>query len=196
MTVKAMAKSFDATKARWSQDADGVWLSLLVRNGPMAKQLCADWREGRTYTAEVKEQHNKRSLDANAYCWVLLDKLAVEISKDGPTKSPEEVYRDLIRDVGGNSKILPIRDDAIDTWKRIWGAGRIGWFCEDMGECANLPGYHNIRCIYGSSVYDTRQMHRLIELVVQECKQHNIQTATPEELARLECQWSEKHAVQ
>ena len=143
----------------------------------------------RQYDLEIKEYRKKRSLDANAYCWVLLDKLSVELSKDGQTVSPEEVYCNLLPHVGGNSKILAIREDAIEAWKEIWSAGRTGWICEDMGPCANLDGYHNIRCFYGSSVYDTRQMSRLIDLVVQECRQLDIETATPAELARLKGEW-------
>lgn len=141
------------------------------------------------YDVEIKEHRTRRSLDANAYCWVLLDKLAVELSKDGPTISPEEVYCNLIPHVGGNSKILPIREDAIEAWKEIWSAGRTGWICEDMGPCANIDGYHNIKCFYGSSVYDTKQMSRLIDLVVQECKQLGIETATPAELSRIKEEW-------
>ena len=88
----------------------------------------------------IKQKTNRRSLDANAYCWVLLDKLAVELSKNGPAKSPEEIYRETIPLVGGNSKIVPVREDAIDAWKEIWSAGRTGWICEDMGRVQTFRG--------------------------------------------------------
>lgn len=58
-----------------------------------------------------------------------------------------------------------------------------------MGPCANIPGYHNIRCFYGSSVYDTKQMARLIDLIVQECQQLDIETATPQEMERMMQEW-------
>ena len=160
------------------------FLSVLPRIIELVQTL-----KNQKYELSIKEYREKRSLDANAYCWVLLDKLAVELSKDGETVSPEELYKALIPSVGGNSKILPIREDAISAWEKIWGAGRTGWFCEDMGPCANLEGYHNIRCFYGSSVYDTKQMCRLIDLVVQECHQLGIETATPQELERLKEGW-------
>lgn len=163
----------------------GGFLAVLPRLIALVQSL----NEGKKYTLEVKEYRERRSLDANAYCWVLLDRLAEELSKDGPTVSPEEIYRNLIPHVGGNSKILPIREDAIEAWQKIWGAGRTGWLCEDMGPCTNLDGYHNIRCFYGSSLYDKKQMARLIDLVVQECKQLGIETATPEELERFKEQW-------
>lgn len=134
----------------------------------------------------------RRSKDANAYLWTLLDQLAVALSEDGPTVSPEEVYRNLIPHVGGNSTIVPIREDAIEAWKKLWKADRLGRVCEDMGPCRNIPGYHNIRCFCSSSDYDTKQMSRLIDLVVQECKEQGIETKTPEELAKLKELWNAK----
>lgn len=148
-----------------------------------------DLKEGKKYTLEIKEHRQRRSLDANAYCWVLLDGLSEELSKDGRTVSPEEIYRNLIPHVGGNSELLPIRKDAIDPWMRTWSAGRTGWVCQDLGPCKKIQGYHYIKCFYGSSVYDNQQMSRLIDLVVQECEQAGIETATPQELERLKEEW-------
>lgn len=149
-----------------------------------------DLKKGRKYSLQIKEHRNMRSLDANAYCWVLLDQLAVELSKDGPTVSPEDVYRSLIPHVGGNSEVLPVREDAIKEWTKTWGEGRTGWICEDMGPCRKLKGYHYVRCFYGSSVYDSKQMSRLIDLVVQECEQIGIETVPPAELERLKEEWT------
>lgn len=42
--------------------------------------------KGKQYVLTIKQKTKRRSLDANAYCWVLLDKLAVELSKNGPAK--------------------------------------------------------------------------------------------------------------
>lgn len=180
-------------KARWTQDDDGFWLCVRTEATRLARKIVngISSAPNTCYVVKVDKKRKKRSLDANAYCWVLLDKLAVAVSKDGITISPEEIYRNLIPFVGGNSKILPIKEDVIEAWKQIWSAGRTGWLCEDMGECKNLPGYHNIRCFYGSSVYDTEQMSRLIDLIVQECKQLNIETATPAELSLMKSGWDD-----
>lgn len=143
----------------------------------------------KTFDIKIEEHRNRRSLDANAYCWVLIDQLATELSKNGPTISPKSIYRDLVKDVGGNSRIVPIREDAIEAWEKLWTAGHDGRSCEDMGECVKLPGYHNIRCYLGSSDFDTKQMSRLIDLVVQECQALGIETMTPKELALLKEDW-------
>lgn len=183
----------DFKMARWQQDEAGVWLCLLAANNRQAREFCAGMKPDKLYTAKLGAKRNKRSLDANAYFWALADKAAVELSKDGPTVSPEDVYRSLIPHVGGNSKILPIRAEAVEDWERVWCAGRTGWITEDMGECKTLEGYRNIRCYYGSSVYDTAQMSRLIDLMVQECKQLDIETLPLDRLAAMLEEWgSEK----
>ena len=41
---------------------------------------------------ELKKYRNKRSLDANAYCWVLCDRIAKELCKDGARITKEQVY--------------------------------------------------------------------------------------------------------
>ena len=43
----------------------------------------------------------------------------------------------------------------------------------------------------GSSDYDTAQMSRLIEIIIQECKAQGIETMTPRELDALVSRWGE-----
>lgn len=52
----------------------------------------------------VKKHREKRSLDANAYAWVLMDKLAEATGT--PTS---EVYRQAVKDVGGNTETVCVR---------------------------------------------------------------------------------------
>ena len=144
------------------------------------------------YAVEIKEYRRQRSLDANAYLWQLIGKLAAKLSQParpgmpGVIVTPEQVYREAIRDIGGNYEIIPIRDDALDRWMQIWTAKGIGWVCEIIGK-SKIEGYTNTRCFYGSSVYDTAQMSRLISVIVDECHAAGVETMTPEELAsRLE----------
>ena len=138
----------------------------------------------RKYVAEIKEHRNRRSLDANAYAWTLIGQLAARLSTDGTVYTPEQIYREAIRDVGGNYEIIPIRDDALDRWLQIWSSKGIGWVCEVIGK-SKIDGYTNTRCFYGSSVYDTAQMSRLISILVDECKAAGIETLPADELASL-----------
>lgn len=136
------------------------------------------------YVAEIKEHRKKRSLDANAYAWTLIGQLAAKLSTDGVVITPDQVYREAIRDVGGNYEVVPIRDDALERWQQIWAGKGLGWVCEVIGK-SKIDGYTNTRCFYGSSVYDTAQMSRLISIIVDECKAAGVETMTPEELESL-----------
>ena len=122
----------------------------------------------RDLTITVKEYRQKRSLSQNAYLWVLLDKLAQKLNQ-----SKEEVYKTFIRDYGV-FEILPLKNEAVDSFKAKWSKG-IGWFCEDLGE-SKLKGYTRLIAYYGSSTYNTKEMTRLIDAVVTDCKEQGIDT--------------------
>jgi hypothetical protein len=170
------------TGARWSQDDSGFWISLKVENPFEARRFLATKKE-KKYVADIKEYRERRSLDANAYMWVLVGKLSGKLGLP-----PEEIYRAAIRDVGDNYEVMPVRNDALERWKTIWQSNGLGWLCEEIGP-SKLDGYTNVRNFYGSSAYDKAQMSRLINNIVQDCKAQCIETLTPTELARLTEEW-------
>lgn len=171
-------KAFDALKARWNQDADGVWLCLLVRNGPMARQLCADWREGRTYTAEVKEQRNKRSLDANAYAWALMSQMADALRTD-----KDSVYCAMLERYG-QTFVVKVPNDQVAMFLRQYP------YCAQHEKLPPEERAQYYRVWLGSSNYDSREMAVFIDGVVSECKEMGIETKTPAELAMLKEEWT------
>jgi len=178
-----MTVQFD--RAKWSEDSKGFWLSLRVKAPRPVREFVQSMKD-RLYDAELKEHREKRSLDANAYFWVLAGKLAAKLQI-----SPNEIYRQYIPDVADNYVIQPVREDMLERWDKIWCAGHLGRMTDDIGECRHTPGYHNIRCYLSSSDYDTAQMSRLISLIVDDCKAQGIETMTPDELAALESKWGE-----
>ena len=90
---------------------------------------------------EMKKWYKKRSLDANAYMWTIAEKIAQRL---GITKI--EVYRDAIKEVG-QCEILPIKDEAVDTFINAWKHNGQGWLCEVIGK-SKLKGYTNITAYY------------------------------------------------
>lgn len=130
---------------------------------------------------EVKQVKRKRSLDANAYCWVLMQKLAEKLNM-----TKEEVYREAIKTVG-SYEILPIKEEAVVRFIEAWKHNGLGWVCETTK--SKLDGYVNVLAYYGSSTYDTKEMSRLIDLIVEECKLQEIETMTPEQLSVLKEEW-------
>lgn len=138
--------------------------------------------DDKTKVCKIEHYKKKRSLDANAYCFVLCQKIAEVI---GNTK--EFVYKQAIRRVG-QFEILPIRNDALERWIEAWEIKGLGWQSEIMG-VSKLEGYTNTINYYGSSVYDTKEMSLLLDEIVTQAEDLKIPTMTPKEIQKLKEQW-------
>lgn len=145
--------------------------------------------EEREYIIEIKEHRKKRSLDANAYCWLLLDKMASRIHE-----SKTEIYRSYIKEIGGNSDTVQMTaatpeelKERVQRLRDFWELRGLGWQ-SDIIE-SNLPTTCSVVLYYGSSAYNTEQMSRLIEMIVQDCETFGIETKDPAELERLVKEW-------
>lgn len=163
---------------------EGGWLMVRPEKQDLGKAMALVRKhKNRLYDLEVKEHREKRSLDANAYAWVLIHKLAESMKL-----SPVEVYREAIRNVGNNFTPMCVREQDAEQLKRTWSKHGLGWLCEDLGR-SQVPGCVNIACYHGSSCYNTQQMAVLIDNLVQDCKALDIETLTPDKLALLKEVW-------
>lgn len=133
---------------------------------------------------DITPHKEKRSLSANGYAWVLIDKLAEKLNR-----SQSEVYREAIKDIGGVSEYVCIKKEASEKMQKIWTSKGLGWQCEELD--SKIAGCVNLRLVYGSSVYDTKQMSSLIDHLVQDCEAVGISTLTPSEIANLISMWEE-----
>lgn len=129
---------------------------------------------------KVTRYRKKRSLDANAYAWVLIDKLAEATGEDKAI-----VYRHAIKSIGGVSDIVAVTDEAVDKFRRNWEKQGLGWQTDIFD---SKDGYKRVIVYYGSSTYDTKQMSQLIDNLVQDAQALGIETLPPAELARLKSQ--------
>lgn len=143
-------------------------------------------KKDKPYDLTIKEHRNKRSNDANAKLWSLINEMSVLLRLP-----PEEIYQGYIPDVGGNFKIVPVKPEDIPDWEKDWCRGHIGRMVDDMGPCRaeDLKGYHNLKLYKGSSEYDTTQFSRLLELVMQDCRQLGIETLSEREKSLLLEEW-------
>lgn len=138
-------------------------------------------KKGKRLLLDVRKYRKERSLDANAYCWILCQKLAEVI---GGTK--EDVYKRIIRDIGQFDIVL-IKDKAAKRYIEIWNDRGLGWYAEEI-DCS-VEDCKKIIAYYGSSCYDTWSMSILIDFIVQECKEQDIETKTPKEILELKKKW-------
>jgi hypothetical protein len=54
--------------------------------------------------------------------------------------------------------------------------------------------YRTYRLLKGSSEYDTKEMYHLINGLIQECKEQDIETLTPNEMERMMQNYDKKHS--
>ena len=66
-------------KVRWTMDGDGAWVCFRVPTPAVAKQICECFEIGKLYELFLRIRKKARSLDANAYFWVLVGKLAARL---------------------------------------------------------------------------------------------------------------------
>ncbi|WP_312093414.1 hypothetical protein [Aminipila sp.] len=148
-------------------------------------KLMEDFKDkaDKVWEAVISVAKQKRSNTANGKAWLLLGKIAKELSKEQPI-SAEEIYKEMVP-FCSEGTVLIMKDEAVEKHIHLWEhepKEKIGWSCKILG---SRNGYTEVLNYYGSSCFDTVEMHKLLTLIVQECKQLNIETLSPDELERL-----------
>lgn len=154
---------------------------ILKTKDPEARRLAYNFQAG---DYELVKQKRKRSLDANAYFFVLADKLAEKLNIP-----KEDIYRNCIKEIGGVSDVVCVRNDAVEKLCEGWRHNGLGWQTDTFP--SKIEGCTNVILYYGSSTYNTEQMSRLINNIVEDCKIQGIETRTPNEIADMLSLWGE-----
>lgn len=140
----------------------------------------------------VKQWKDKRSLDANSYYWQLISKLSAKL-KISAARCHNQQLRDCgIPEIISDQVVymqLPDTDKAEEmaleaetyhlkpTYKVDWNAnGRIRYYM----------------LLKGSHEMDTAEFSRLINNLVDDCKEQGIETLPPDEIAHLVSLMGEK----
>jgi hypothetical protein len=144
------------------------------------------------YVIDIHKPKKKRSLTANAYCWVLCQKIAERLTVGGTYHSKEDVYRKCIKDCG-HFVTVPVRDDIVDEWCRRWGNQGIGWISENLGACRNTPNYTLVAMYHGSSTYTVDEMIRLIDCLIDEAERLGVETKPQAEIDSLMNEWGRQY---
>lgn len=131
---------------------------------------------------EIKKHRQKRSLNANAYAWVLIGKIA---EKTGV--SANDYYRRTIKESGIKTDVICVPEKAIEAVISGWEHNGTGWLTEKMD--SKIKGCTNMRLFYGSSSFDSAEMARFIDLLVQDAESLGIPTVTETEIKRMLGGW-------
>lgn len=132
-----------------------------------------------TLDIEIKKHRKKRSLNANAYCWVLLQKMAEKLNT-----TKDELYLIMLERYGQFTHIV-VKPNIVARVKEEWRTVR------ELGTVTvNGKKGVQLQCYFGSSTYDTKEMATFIDGIVGECQELGIETLTPQELAILKSNWN------
>ncbi len=139
---------------------------------------------------DIDKYRDKRSNEANKYMWALCGKLAEALSDEKVTHTKEDIYRNAIKEIG------VWQDDEVETDKVKWRCAAwemlgTGWLTERVDFTPD-GSKEIIRFYYGSSRYNTKQMSRLIDNIVQDCQEQGIETKTPNEIADMLSLWDQE----
>lgn len=162
-----------------SRTFDGNGINITLEVDPSAAGQIENLRAQDRLSIKVVKYREKRSLDANAYAWVLMTKIA-----DTVNSSKEEIYEEMLQKYG---TVYEDEDGYITiTVKKAVDMAKIDghWkFIKDNGKFASYL------MIKGSSEYDTAEMSQFIDRIVEEANDLGIETATPDELERMKQEW-------
>jgi hypothetical protein len=128
------------------------------------------------------KHRERRSLDANAYMWVLLQKMAEMLHQD-----KWNIYLEMLGRYGVFTHII-VKPNVVEKVKEEWRT------VKELGEvCVNGTTGIQLQCYFGSSTYNSKEMSVLIDGVVSEAKEMGIETLPPEELERIKAAWQNKN---
>lgn len=156
----------------------GVWLCLQCENAVQIRQAIDQIHSHPDvkYSAEIKPYREKRSLNANAYAWALITEIANLLRTD-----KESVYLEMLKRYGQSEIVSVLSDINPDGYFKYYEPCGIGW--------VNGKEFTHYRVYKGSSEFDTREMAVLIDGIISEAKEMGIETATPQEAARMKEEW-------
>lgn len=158
-------------------DTNGIVANLLLKD--VSVQELQAVRALEELTVSFKKYRKKRSLDANAYCWVLCSKIAEKVGS-----SKDDVYEQMLQDYGcyyedENGYVVMTVKSSVDM-------SRIGGHWKFYKENGKFSSYLKIK---GSSEYDSVEMSRFIDGIIYEAKELGISTETPDKIERMKALW-------
>ncbi len=133
------------------------------------------------YDISIKEHKNKRSLNANSYCWVLCTKIADNQTLANNPLTKEDVYLQMLKSYGQSLMIPVTKDTKPDGYFK---------YHEYNGRSELNGKIADWYIVYkGSSEYNTYEMSVLLNGIVHECQNLGIETKPKEELDSLLESW-------
>lgn len=127
-----------------------------------SKMQTNDIKKDETYLIEFKDIKQKRTLNQNAFMWKCLELIA-EKELNGRTDSDyvEILYSKMLEKSGAKYEYIMAMTDTIPELKKVFRAVRIMEYRD-----YNDKRLAVLKCYYGSSKMNTKEMRNLIETIL------------------------------
>ena len=158
--------------------SSGNYLVTFETPSKEAVERCSELA-GEVLEVKVDKKRNKRSLDSNAYAWVLMQKIAEATHTD-----KWSVYLKCLQRYSRAFTFVIVKPNALEKTKELFRT------FVDLGEVkVNGNEGHQLQVYFGSSSFDTKEMQVFLDGIISECKDLGIETMSPEELSRMMEGW-------
>lgn len=140
---------------------------------------------------KIARKKDVRSLDSNDYFHVLNRKLAQKLKKSEAYMKNELLARygqkEFLDEMGEHPAILTTQIPPEDFMKKDF----LHVSCCDIRVKGETTWY-SYYVLRGSHTYNSSEMARLIQGTIEDCKEQGIETATPDELAKMQALWENR----
>ena len=121
----------------------------------------------------------KRSLNANSYCWVLIGQIA-----DILRASKEDIYLNMLKNYGQSTVVSVLSEINVNGFFKYY---------EEFGTgVVKGKDFTHYKVYKGSSEFDTKEMAILIDGVISEAQELGVDTRTPEEVDKMKALWGKE----
>ena len=162
-------------------------MTIEINEKSTAKAVFNEFNDTAKLSVKVSRYREKRSLNANSYCWVLCSLLSEKMSSSKVKYTKEDIYKNAIKELNIYRDFTLPTQEAY-TLQKAWEMLGTGWVTEQVDYSEDGSNVV-IRCYYGSSQYNTKQMSRLIDNLVQDCRAVGIDTMPQNEIDSLCMEW-------
>lgn len=182
-TLKNISKDWDSGHFQLTYETEtDITGQIESIRGKQLRIIAKQWRE-------------KRSLDANAYYWQLITKLA-----DVQRVSKPYMHNMMLRRYGqteliNGQMVFLVLPDSEEGIRKAEEAETYHIRPTPQVKIGNDgKPYRTYIMLRGSSDYDTREMSVLIDGLVSECKENGIETLPPDEIMRMMEQYDQNRS--
>lgn len=132
-------------------------------------------------SVKVNKWRNKRSLNANAYCWKLCTEIANVLTLQGAVVTKDDIYLQMLKSYG--------QSDIVTVLSIVPPADYFKYYEKVATGELNNKEYTHYKVFKGSSEYDSREMSVLLDGIVAEAEALGIHTATKNDIEDMKRRW-------